>query len=214
MKTSMAKGGNSELRREMRSVKAVTDRPQPDAIGWGMNGNSIQFDVAIAGAGTAGLALAVALKQGLGNGFAVAVCDPALAREPAADDRVSAIAGGARRLLTALGAWQRLAEPVQPILSMEITDSRLADAVRPTFLSFDGDGEPAAHMVENRDTLNALRAAAREAGVQFIAAAVEQYEADDSGVRLRLTDGAELQARLLVAADGARSKLREQAGIK
>src|SRR5512138_1684123 len=161
-----------------------------------------RFDVVIAGAGTAGLALATALARALKPGFAVAVCDPALAREPAADDRVSAIAGGARRLLTALGAWERLAGPVQPILSMEITDSRLADAVRPTFLTFDSDGEPAAHMVENRDTLNALRAVAGEAGVQFIPAAVEHYEADDNGVRVRLTDGKELQVRLLVAADG------------
>jgi 2-octaprenyl-6-methoxyphenol hydroxylase len=180
-----------------------------------MNGRASKVDVAIAGAGTAGLALAVALARGLGKGFAVAVCDPALQGEPPADDRVSAIAGGARRLLTALGVWERLAGPVQPIVSMDITDSRLEDAVRPTFLSFDGgDGEPAAHMVENRDVLVALRAAAKEAGVKFLAAAVERFEADTGGVELFLSDGAALQSRLLVAADGARSKLREQAGIK
>jgi 2-octaprenyl-6-methoxyphenol hydroxylase len=180
-----------------------------------MNGRTAKVDVAIAGAGTAGLALAVALKQALGPGFAVAVCDPALQSDPRPDDRVSAIAGGARRLLTALGVWGRLAGPVQPIVSMEITDSRLEDAVRPTFLSFDGgDGEPAAHMVENRDVLVALRAAATEAAVTFLPAAVESFEASDGVVEVRLTDGAVLQSRLLVAADGARSKLREQAGIK
>jgi 2-octaprenyl-6-methoxyphenol hydroxylase len=180
-----------------------------------MNGTAAKVDVAIAGAGTAGLALAVALKQGLGRGFAVAVCDPALQSEPRPDDRVSAIAGGARRLLTALGVWERLTGPVQAIVSMEITDSRLADAVRPTFLSFDGgDGEPAAHMVENRDVLAALRANAKEVGVAFLAAAVESFEVNDSDVSLRLPDGATLQTRLLVAADGASSKLREQAGIK
>jgi 2-octaprenyl-6-methoxyphenol hydroxylase len=180
-----------------------------------MNGRMAKVDVAIAGAGTAGLALAVALKQGLGSRFAVTVCDPALQSDPRPDDRVSAIAGGARRLLTALGVWQRLAGPVQPIVSMEITDSRLEDAVRPTFLSFDGgDGEPAAHMAENRDVLVALRAAAKEAGVTFLPATVESFEANDAGVELQLADGDALRSRLLVAADGARSKLREQAGIK
>jgi len=48
-----------------------------------------RIEVLIAGGGVAGLGLAVALGCALGPGFAVAVCDPALSREPAADDRVS-----------------------------------------------------------------------------------------------------------------------------
>jgi 2-octaprenyl-6-methoxyphenol hydroxylase len=176
-----------------------------------------RVDVAVAGAGAAGLALAVALARALRPGFSLAVCDPALGAAPAADDRVSAIAGGARRLLTALGAWQRLKGPVQPIVSMEITDSRLGDVVRPTFLSFDSEaahGEPAAHMAENHDVLVALREAAREAGVLLLPAAVADFEAREDFIDLRLGDDSRLRARLLVAADGARSKLRTQAGIK
>ena len=38
------------------------------------------YDVLIAGAGFAGLALAIALRQGLGESFVVAVADPALGR--------------------------------------------------------------------------------------------------------------------------------------
>ena len=63
------------------------------------------LDVAIAGAGVAGPALAIALKQSLGGGFSVTVFDPVLSREPAKDDRVVAIAGGARRLFEAIGVW-------------------------------------------------------------------------------------------------------------
>jgi 2-octaprenyl-6-methoxyphenol hydroxylase len=174
-----------------------------------------RVDVAIAGAGTAGLALAVALARSLKPGFSVAVCDPALAAEPAADDRVSAIAGGARRLLTALGVWERLKAAPQPIVAMEITDSRLDDAVRPTFLSFDTEhDEPAAHMAENRAVLMALRETAQEAGVRLIPVAVADFTAHEDFTELQLEDGGPLRARLLVAADGARSKLRTKAGIK
>jgi 2-octaprenyl-6-methoxyphenol hydroxylase len=177
--------------------------------------NSVE--VVIAGAGTAGLALATALAQSLRPRFPVAVCDPALGSEPAKDDRVSAIAGGARKLLSALGVWAQIENRAQPILAMEITDSRLDDAVRPTFLSFDRDAEPdepIAHMAENRDVLLSLREAARAAGVRLVPAAVESFASSGDGTDVRLPDGAQLRARLLVAADGARSKLRELAGIK
>jgi 2-octaprenyl-6-methoxyphenol hydroxylase len=176
-----------------------------------------QVHILIAGAGVAGLALATALARALRPGFAVAVCDPALGAEPAADDRVSAIAAGARRLLAAIGAWERLPVAAQPILSMTITDSRLEHAMRPAFLSFEDEiaaGEPAAHMVENRAMLLALRAAAADAGVQLLANAVEDFSAEDASIEVRLKSGAPMRCRLLAAADGARSRLREHAGIK
>ncbi|MGA7490520.1 MAG: 2-octaprenyl-6-methoxyphenyl hydroxylase, partial [Xanthobacteraceae bacterium] len=106
-------------------------------------------DALIGGAGFAGLALAIALRQGLGSPFSVTVADPALAH-PARDPRASAIVAAARRLFETIGVWQSVA--AQPILDMVVTDSRLQDRVRPTFLTFDGDvepGEPFAHMIEN-----------------------------------------------------------------
>ncbi len=174
-------------------------------------------DVIVAGAGVAGLALATALARALKPGFSVAVCDAVLASAPVADDRVSAIAAGARRLLETLGVWQRLTGPIQPIREMVITDSRLEDAVRPVFLSFDGKiepEEPFAHMVENRDVLVALRAAAAEAGVRLVPTVVEGSEAEDESVQVVFSGGEKLAAGLLVAADGAHSKLRAAAGIK
>jgi len=175
-----------------------------------------RIEVLIAGGGVAGLGLAVALGRALGPGFAVAVCDPALSREPAADDRVSAIAAGARRLLTVLGVWPRLREPIQPIREMAITDSRLPDAVRPTFLAFDTEvelGEPFAHMVENRALLVALRAAAQEAGAHLLPLAVDHFAAPNGAMDVVLGDGSRIAARLLVAADGGRSHVRTAADI-
>jgi 2-octaprenyl-6-methoxyphenol hydroxylase len=172
------------------------------------------LDVAVAGAGIAGAALGVALSQSLGGGFSVCVYDPALAREPARDDRVVAIAGGARQLFEALGVWERVADK-QPIRQMAITDSKLQDAVRQTYLEFEEseDGEPLAHMVENRALMIALREVANEAGVTLVARGIDHYETDGSFVRFT-SGGEQASARLLVAADGAQSKLRGIAKIQ
>ncbi len=59
-------------------------------------------DLVIGGAGFAGLALAIALRQGLGEAFAVTVVDPALAAAQSKDPRASAIAAAARRLFEAI----------------------------------------------------------------------------------------------------------------
>lgn len=172
-------------------------------------------DVFIAGAGFPGLALAIALRRALGDSFNVTVADPALARE-GRDPRASAIAAAARRMLEALGVWSKVADDAQPILDMAITDSRLGDAVRPTFLTFAGEveaGEPFAHMVENHHLTTALVAEARALGVTLLANAVERFERTTAGIDVVMPDGARSAARLLVAADGARSRIREQAGI-
>jgi len=178
-------------------------------------------DVLIAGGGFAGLTLATALRQALGPGFAVAVADPALGANHTADERASAIVAAARRLFDTIGVWQRVEAEAQPILDMVVTDSKLTDAVRPVFLTFAGEiepGEPFAHMVENRLLVDALAAKAAELGVDLRAAAVSLQgssspRVDDGGVQACLSDGDVLSARLLVAADGARSAIRSASGI-
>jgi len=173
-------------------------------------------DVLIAGGGFAGLSLAVALKQALGPTFAVTVADPTLGANLGDDERASAIVAAARRLFETLGVWDAVAAEAQPMLDMVVTDSRLDDAVRPAFLTFAGDvepGEPFAHMIENRDLVAALSAKAREARVTLIATGVERFAHDGEREYATLTDGRAIAARLLAAADGARSTVRTQAGI-
>ena len=64
--------------------------------------------------------------------------------------------------------WDAVAAEAQPILDMVVTNSKLNDAVRPVFLSFDGEiapGEPFAHMIENKPLVVALAGKARQHGV-------------------------------------------------
>jgi len=173
-----------------------------------------RIDVLIGGAGFAGLTLAIALRQALGPSFEVVVADPALGRA-SADARASAIVAAARRLFETIGVWDKIVGEAQPILDMVVTDSRLDDAVRPAFLTFDGDvapGEPFAHMIENGPLLATLFALAKATGVALRPVAVIDFSVTANDVAVRLSDGA-LSARLLVAADGAHSVIRERAGI-
>lgn len=177
---------------------------------------SSQRSIVIGGGAFAGLGLALALRQGLGPDVPIVVADPAFAMRPSRDPRASAIVAACRRLFEGVGVWNQVAESAQPILDMVVTDSNLGDATRPVFLTFAGEvepGEPFAHMVENRHLINALVTRAEAEGVELNAVAVSAYESNAEGTRVTLSDGRVIDASLLVAADGAKSKLRERAGI-
>jgi hypothetical protein len=107
-------------------------------------------DIVIAGGGTVGLSLALAIARA-DRHAGVAVVD-ATPPGRSGDNRASAIAAAARRMLTRLGVWSAVEGEAQPIREMIVTDSRLADVVRPVLLGFGGEveaGEPFAHMVPN-----------------------------------------------------------------
>jgi len=173
-------------------------------------------DVVIAGGGHVGLTLALALRRAA-PGMSVTVVD-ATPPDAVPDGRVYAIAAAGRRMLQHLGVWDAVAAEAQPIHDMIITDSRTRDVARPTFLTFDGateEGEPFAHMVANHALVGAVGRVAREAGVALRAPdSVSGFDCGETSVAIRLASGGTLAARLLVAADGVRSRLRDLAGIQ
>jgi 2-octaprenyl-6-methoxyphenol hydroxylase len=181
-----------------------------------------QFDVAIVGGGAAGLALAVALGRTFAGELRVAVLEQRPVRptfpSPSGEVRASAVAAASRRLLEGLGVWLSLAPHAKEVSRIDITDSSLDDAWRPTLLSYEprlADGEPAMHILEDGRLVAALDAAAHATpGVSVAyAARVRSYVAGQASATLALTDGRSLSARLVVAADGRGSALRELAGI-
>jgi 2-octaprenyl-6-methoxyphenol hydroxylase len=84
------------------------------------------------------------------------------------------------------------------------------------FLAFSGDvepGEPFAHMIENRYLVEVLAEKAKADGIDLQSSAVGKVSHDGEGATAELADGTVLRTRLVVAADGARSAIRQNAGI-
>ncbi len=175
-----------------------------------------EADILIAGGGHVGLSLALALRRAMPS-LSVMLVDAAPPEAAARDTRASAVAAAGRRMLMRLGVWDEIAPRTQAINEMVITDSRTGDAVRPVFLTFGGrveDGQPFAHMVMNATMIGALRREAEAARTTIVAPeTVRDFNVAANAVTVKLGNGALVRARLLVAADGVRSRLRSLAGI-
>lgn len=170
-----------------------------------------RFDAAVVGRGTVGMAAALALARA---GLSVAIVGPAArVSTPAHDDdwdsRVYALSPGSRGLLSQLRVWDGLpAQRVQPVYDM-----RVAGASDLSFSAYESGTEALAWIVENRALLSALDPALRFSGVASHEASVDAMQVDADAARLTLSDGSLLECRLVVGADGAQSRVREQARL-
>jgi len=169
-------------------------------------------DVIIGGGGMVGLSLGLALARG---GLSVVVADPVAAPEAQAesfDGRVSALSFASVRMLQALGLWDGLAAEAQPIHDILVTDARLGAAPSPFSLHFDSAevGAPLGAIAENRVIRRALFAAAEKTDRLTLdaPAAVMSLRVEPSRVIATLSNAADVEARVAVAADGRDSPLR------
>lgn len=175
----------------------------------------MHHDIAIIGAGPAGLCFARAL---VGSGLRVALVEQAGAAtlaDPPDDGREIALTHHSRRLMHALGLWQRLREDDVGLLR----DAQVLDGD-------DRDGLLFSHREAGCDNLGwlvgnrAIRRAAWEAvqgqaDLQVVdGARVTGVHVDDEGARLALADGRCVHAHLLVAADSRFSESRRAVGIR
>jgi len=178
-----------------------------------------QTDVAIVGGGLNGAALALALAHA---GFTVRVFDAApldTRSDDAFDGRATAIAAGSRAMLRKLGVWERVADTVEPISDIVVSDGRVSEGASPLFLHFDhrevGD-EPFGTLVENRFLRRALYdlVAENDAIEHSAPVRVARVEYATGWAILHLDDGTTHRARLAVACDGRRSRVAREAGVR
>ncbi|MGD9805187.1 MAG: FAD-dependent monooxygenase [Hyphomicrobiaceae bacterium] len=178
-------------------------------------------DVLIAGGSFAGLALALALARAEGGGPDIALVertplDPD-AQVATRDPRAFALSSGTRRLLDAIGVWGAVEHHAQPVSVVDITDSALTDAFRPILLSYEtmADGEPQMLILEADRLRQALLRAVRSEPRIAVIAPTEVTGIDETagGRAVMLGEDEARRARLLVAADGAQSRIRSMAGI-
>lgn len=175
-----------------------------------------EFEVLIAGGGLVGASLAVALAS---RGLRVAVIEAVPLRsdaQPSYDDRTIALAQGTQRIFDALGLWPALRRDVTPIHSIHTSDRGRFGFTR---LRREEQGVEALGYVAPSRLLGAVLGAAVEAAESVALhcpARLVDFSLDPEGARVALDcDGErrELRGRLLVAADGRDSLIRDRLQI-
>ena len=183
---------------------------------------SRDFDVVVIGAGVIGATMAALLgaRRLAGAGRVALITDAPGAPAALADDwdlRVFALSRASQRLLQLCGTWQRIPKArCHPYERMCVWDASGVPGGRGS-LTFDCAeiGEPnLGFIVEGRALASASLESVGASGAVLFEGAVQTLRVDAQEARVRLEDGRELAAKLVIAADGVASKSRELLGIE
>ena len=173
-----------------------------------------EFDVIIVGGGMVGASAANLLAP---SGLKIAVVEAQMPTpfsfEQPLDLRVSAISLASQQLLQASGAWGSIREMRScPYRRLETWEQGGCGTY---FNAADIGHDKLGYIIENRVIqLSLLDAMRHHANVQlFCPAKVQDFHQDDQHTYVTLTSGMQLQGKLLLAADGANSLIRQQANI-
>jgi ubiquinone biosynthesis UbiH/UbiF/VisC/COQ6 family hydroxylase len=173
----------------------------------------MNVDVAIVGAGPVGASLARALAP---TGLNVALVEARPVRQlPTAgfDQRVYTLNRHSRRFLEDCGAWRHLLPlRISPVREMRVFGD---DASQIEFSAYRSGVPELATIVEETNLQQALHCALLNQANFTLLSGVrcERVNRDVACATLSLSDGQCVEARLLVAADGADSAIRSEAGI-
>ncbi|VAW82606.1 2-polyprenyl-6-methoxyphenol hydroxylase [hydrothermal vent metagenome] len=181
-----------------------------------MTENTCHSDVLVVGGGLVGASLALALGRA-GLDVAIVEAHPfRLNEQPNYDERSIALAQGSQRIFTGMGLWHSLCDAVCPIHTIHVSDRGHFGFTR---LKREQEGVEALGYVASARLLgNTLIQALETTNVRLLAPArLEKFQVESAQVSVTLSlDGkpVECLTRLLVAADGVQSQVREQLGIK
>jgi 2-octaprenyl-6-methoxyphenol hydroxylase len=177
------------------------------------------YDLAIVGAGPVGTTLAILAAD---RGFSVILIDARDPKDvPRKDTRTFAIVRGSWRLLGAAGVTDALGGSTEPLNGLEALDGGTHWFGSPGVLfgnedlPDDPDGQPLGQMVPAAALQAALDdACGKAAGIDWVRGRLfREMETGPPGARLTLSDGRQIDARLVAACDGMNSSVREAAGI-
>ena len=178
------------------------------------------LDVLIAGRGPVGLALAIALDRA---GLSVALVGPPLeSPKPQTlhewDPRVYALSGATRDLLHELHVWDLVdLDRVAPVYAMRVFPGSNADINSVDFSAYSAGVDALAWIIEHRNLTQALERALRFRDIQVIEGGVggDEIAVFPRHIEVRAEPSAKepLRARLLIGADGARSRVRAAMGL-
>lgn len=169
------------------------------------------FDLVIVGGGLAGASLAVALRDAR---LKIALVEGAPPRRPDAwDARIYAVSPANAEFLERIGVWKHLdSTRIEPIRAMEVRGDRGAQLEFSAFAA--GVPELGWILESSLMACELWENVKRQGNVElFSPARPESLEFRHDAACLRLDDGRALSARLLVAADGRDSWVRQAAGL-
>ena len=173
-----------------------------------------QVQVCIVGGGCIGLTLALGLAQ---QDISVMVIDSGDKPEPLASDysaRVSAISATSQALFEQLDVWQAiLSQRATPYTHMDVRDKDSFGKI--AFDSHELDLPELGHIIEN-DAIRYALLGKLEAEPKATLLWNNKYKSlhqSDSEALITLASGEPVMAKLVVAADGARSAIRQQCNM-
>lgn len=176
----------------------------------------MKYDIIIIGGGMVGLTLACALGQ---QQFKVAVVEAYQPEDINLDDayelRVSAISKSSQQVLQAVGAWQGMLDR----RACSYQHMHVWDATGDGSIHFDAADlglDCIGHIIENKVIqFSLLEQCLKLPDVDWLCPQkIKEINFSEMEQTVKLEDGSELVAKLLVGADGANSKVREAAAIE
>jgi 2-octaprenyl-6-methoxyphenol hydroxylase len=177
--------------------------------------NVNEFDLIIVGGGLVGASLAAALAP---LPLKVAVVEAVAfgnLNQPSFDDRITALSEGSRRIFGSMGLWAELAPEATPIRHIHVSDRGRFGATR--LHAAEAEVDALGYVTPNRAIGRALGEfiAGRSNITMLAPAKLETFKLGAQGVEAVVETGGRrsLKAKLLIAADGARSEVRRQLGI-